>query len=352
MHELRILSGLHRGATLPLDDQPHVIGSGDDDDVVLVDPGVDVEHATLSRTESGWLLSSTNGSVCDAESNEPQTLIDLEPGDFARIGKVWISVNEQDARWENPPPEPTDMPLFDPSELTEDTTGNDTISAASDAEFDDSGPATSDEPGHHATRRSRRRRIFSIPLMLAAALSAAAAYAMTSRPDEPSLETLDVYSDISSGSRHRVGKRPGDAISSTSKLGTAEPRTLTQAELREAFRKRLSDAYLLKRFDLTLNDGSWTMQAALDEEARRFERILTTFMSKHNITFPVHAKVGGGELMLPFKIRQVISGADASIVTQNGDRVYIGDVHRGVRLVAVQGNHLTFAGKRKIEVNW
>jgi type III secretion protein D len=134
--------------------------------------------------------------------------------------------------------------------------------------------------------------------------------------------------------------------------GTAE-RALTGEELRNAFRKRLADSDLLRRFDLSLLNEQWTMQAALDdEEAARFERILTGFIKQHNITFPVHAKVGNSESMLPFKIRQVISGSNASVVTQEGDRLYVGEEYRGVRLVAIQGNQLTFAGKRKIEVKW
>jgi hypothetical protein len=106
-------------------------------------------------------------------------------------------------------------------------------------------------------------------------------------------------------------------------------------------------------FDLTLQDEQWFMQAALDdEEAARFERILTSFIKQHNIAFPVHAWVGSAESMLPFKIRQVVYGSNASVVTQDGDRLYVGDEYRGVRLVAVAGDRLTFAGKRKIEVRW
>jgi type III secretion protein D len=56
--------------------------------------------------------------------------------------------------------------------------------------------------------------------------------------------------------------------------------------------------------------------------------------------------------MLPFKIRQVISGVNASIVTQDGERMYIGDELKGVRLVTIDSSILTFAGKRKIQVKW
>jgi type III secretion protein D len=115
----------------------------------------------------------------------------------------------------------------------------------------------------------------------------------------------------------------------------------------------MKEADLLQHFDLDLNDTGWSMRAHLDDaEGARFERILKTFVSDNKITFPVSARVGSAESMLPFKIRQVVSGVNAGIVTADGERFYVGDELNGVRLVAVTDNHLTFMGKRKIEVIW
>jgi type III secretion protein D len=151
----------------------------------------------------------------------------------------------------------------------------------------------------------------------------------------------------------RAGDKTIAAAFDVSNRNSPTVRPLPPEELRTAFRKRLSDADLLKRFDLTLLDEHWSMQAALDDdEAARFERILTAFVKAHNITFPVNAKIGNAESMLPFKIRQVISGVNASIVTQDGERMYIGDELKGVRLVTIDSSILTFAGKRKIQVKW
>jgi type III secretion protein D len=371
MYELRVLSGLHRGATLPLDDNPHVIGASDDADVVLVDPGIEAKHATLSLTESGWLLSALDGSLRTADSNQSQTVIDLAPGDFARLGSIWLTVVEQDARWENPPPEPVDA-QFDAvaDEIPLAELESEAAMAAADASAADvaqsAGAAqasgyenVADEHrgnGRGLMHRLRGRRVVYVPLAVATVLSAAAAYAITSKP-ETAVSSKKLAEQAQSGSRPKSSGRPADktiaaAFDAVNQDGTVE-RPLTGEELRKAFRKRLADADLLKRFDLQLQNEHWTMQAALDdEEAARFERILTAFMKQHQIAFPVHAKVGSSETMLPFKIRQVISGSNASVVTQEGDRLYVGEEYRGVRLVAIQGNHLTFAGKRKIEVKW
>ncbi|MGH8808705.1 MAG: hypothetical protein ACREX0_12585, partial [Noviherbaspirillum sp.] len=204
-------------------------------------------------------------------------------------------------------------------------------------------------------RRLLSRPTLSIPLA-ATVLSAAAAYAITSKPD-----AAISSNKVAELARTRVAQK-SSGMSPDKTLATAfdalnedgsAARPLTQDELQKAFRKRLEDADLLKRFDLTMQSHQWTMQAALDdEEAARFERILATFVKTHKIAFPIHARVGSAESMLPFKIRQVVSGANASVVVDDGDRLYIGDEYHGVRLMAVQANKLVFAGKRKIEVRW
>ena len=47
--ELRILNGLHRGATLPLDGDAAALGSDESNDIVLLDPGIEPRHARVLR---------------------------------------------------------------------------------------------------------------------------------------------------------------------------------------------------------------------------------------------------------------------------------------------------------------
>jgi type III secretion protein D len=189
-------------------------------------------------------------------------------------------------------------------------------------------------------------------------LSAAAAYAMSSKSGssdmsnvlDPKLASLQSVLEKEDKAERKTKPMAIDAKNSGSEKGAT---ALTPEALRKAFRKRLADADLLQQFDLTLDDDSWQMKGDLDEEdARRFDRLLRAFMSDHQISFPVHAKIVSSEGMLPFKISQVISGANPNIVTEEGQRLFIGEEFRGMRLVAIQDNHLTFAGKRKIEMNW
>lgn len=350
MYELRISSGLHRGATLPLGEDSYLVGASDDADVVLVDDSIKPRHAVLSRTESGWLLSAENGSLFAADSNLRQTLIDLMPGDFVRLGDIWITIVHQDAPWKAHPANPVDVE-FEPEPSAAPVMET---SAAVDAP-----PSAPDLPIASASR-FRKRSMLALPVVAVVVLSAAAAaYALS--PKSSQSDAAPKYG-IQAGSGPMAlqdktrGKQAGAAagaasskVNATAATGTA----LTPDALRKAFEKRLADADLLKRFDLTLDEKAWTMQANLDdEETARFERILKGFMDQHRIAFPVNARIVTAEAMLPFKIRQVISGANASVVTQEGQRLYVGEEYRGVRVVAIRDNHLTFAGKRKIEMNW
>ena len=358
MYELRILSGLHRGAALPLDDHPHLIGASDDADVVLVDDCIQAQHATLSRSDNGWMLVSGTGALFTADSNTPQQLIDLMSGDFARLGDVWVMVVDEKAKWVNPPPLPVDelvdldqdgpsvqqeVDIIEPALMANDVA----VPLPVDDIVDNA------EPSHPR----KNRRFFLIPVAVLVVVSAAATYAMSFKNGADKLPTrleLKLSDSMSMGTPavKALGSKTGDGKSTLLVPVKATP-ALSPDALQSAFRKRLANADLIKRFDITLEDQSWSMQADLnEEETKRFERVLQGFMREHNITFPVNAKIVNAESMLPFKIRQVISGANASVVTQDGERLYVGEEYRGVRVVAIQDNRLTFAGKRKIEMNW
>ncbi|SFL97959.1 FHA domain-containing protein [Rugamonas rubra] len=365
MFELRVLNGLHRGAALPLDEQTLLIGAGDDADVVLVDPGVAPRHASLSASGDGWLLAALDGLLYPADSARPHSALDLAAGDCARLGPIWLAVMAQDAAWIAPPAQPSDGPWFDGADDAADGPAgeggaarppaqggpDEAATAPAAACADAAAPAGAARPGP-AGGAGRRRVLLAL---LAAMLSCAAAYAITGKP-EGSLASKQAAARARLDGPAAAGK-PADktvaAAFDAPHADAAAARPLTADELRAAFRKRLSDADLLKRFDLDLQERQWLMQAALDdEEADRFARILTAFVKQHHIGFHVSAKIGSGESMLPFKIKQVVSGANASVITQDGERVYVGDEYRGVRLVAIQANQLSFAGKRKIEVKW
>lgn len=336
--ELRILNGLHRGASLPLDDQPQLIGAADDADIVLVDPGIEPRHAVLRLEGSTWSLLSLDGIVRGAAADDAADQPQLAPGDCARVGRIWLTVTVPDLPWQDPPADPPALAALpdagEPDMGEEAPADPDVDEAPMEESHDDLLAALPPASAPAAKPRRRRSRIVMLPVALGAGLVAAAAYAYTARPGEPT------RSPAASSLTALAAKSP-----------VAQP--LSPQALRQAFRQRLADVDLLRRFDLTLEERAWTMRAALDEEeAARFRRILAAFVAAHRIDFPVDVKIGGADTMLPFKVRQVISGVNASIVTDDGQRLYPGDDYRGVRLVAIDGNRISFNGTQPIEVKW
>ena len=311
--ELRILNGLHRGAALPLDGSMLDIGSGEQAAVVLADPGVAARHASLAPTDAGWLLEAIDDAIVGVDDPLAQSALELAPGGYARLGDVWLCISPVDAPWQVAP-----APH---------------VPAQAAPLPGDQGAGAPPAPAPPAPRRMLRRVL--LPIGALAVLSAATACAIAVRAPAPVALKAPAPAPVPAA----VAPAPAPA--------------LTPAQLQGAFRRELADAQLLERFELALGERAWSMRADLDpDEKAHFERLLQKFVARHRLAIPVDVKIVGAAGMLPFEVAQVVSGSRAGIVTADGARLYVGDDYRGVRLVSVKDQHLVFAGKRKIEVNW
>ncbi|MGN6315224.1 FHA domain-containing protein [Trinickia sp.] len=115
MLELRILTGLHRGAALPLEGDAIRIGSGADNDIVLLDPGMPEYAGALARDDAshwryrpGGAPRADHGSAANAAS--PHNDIPLINGARWFAGPVLLGSDDEGSPW---PVEP--VPPFHPS---------------------------------------------------------------------------------------------------------------------------------------------------------------------------------------------------------------------------------------------
>lgn len=318
--ELRILSGLHRGAALPLIGEALELGGAEHCDVVLADRGLAQRHARLSPGMEGWRLDALDGEVCGEFDVEARESLVLAPGARARLGEVWVCLSAPDMPWQAAPepapvaPEAPEAPPLAPPTVE------------------------TPPPPPRLRRRSSVKRLVLLPFGIVIVLCAATAYAFNARPETPPLG-ID------------IPVKPAQALPVAA--AAQENAALSGAALRAAFERELADGQMLERFELQLNDARWEMRADLDgEEKERFERILKRFIAAHGIGFPVDARIVPSGALLPFRIQQVLSGAQAGVVTEDGHRLFVGDEYRGTRLVSMKDGRLVFAGKRKIEVQW
>lgn len=99
MLELRILTGLHRGAALPLDGDELRIGSGGQNDLILLDPGMPEHAGILEQSgDSTWQFRSlTVANRRGASAEAAHTTVAAGARWFA--GPVLIGCDEENAPW-------------------------------------------------------------------------------------------------------------------------------------------------------------------------------------------------------------------------------------------------------------
>jgi hypothetical protein len=108
MLELRILTGLHRGAALPLDGDAIRIGSAAENDIVLLDPGMPALAGAIYRSEeSTWRYRSgaptpSNDEPSDGSHSSDNTLLIAGARWFA--GPVLIGCDEEGSPWPSAQP--------------------------------------------------------------------------------------------------------------------------------------------------------------------------------------------------------------------------------------------------------
>lgn len=103
MLELRILTGLHRGAALPLEGDTIRIGSSERNDIVLLDPGMPAVATVICRSEShGWEYRSYRSGDPGGDGFETASVANgtaLAAGTRWFAGPVLIGCEEECAPW-------------------------------------------------------------------------------------------------------------------------------------------------------------------------------------------------------------------------------------------------------------
>jgi type III secretion protein D len=73
---------------------------------------------------------------------------------------------------------------------------------------------------------------------------------------------------------------------------------------------------------------------------------------EQGISQPIENRIREVETGIPFDIVQVTSGRYGNIVTDTGDRLFVGDQFLGYQLIAIQEHHVIFSGKSRVTIAW
>ncbi|MDX5626661.1 MULTISPECIES: FHA domain-containing protein [unclassified Brenneria] len=311
MFELRVLTGLHRGAALPLSGSAWRIGADDDADLTLYDPGISARHALLEKQENGWLLSALDGDLCDTEGHSVTQIPDLTPGTPFALHHIWLCVVAADTPWDS---EETERP-----------------DAGSPAGQDDIPPPTQEQQ----------------PVAAAAATVAPARLPLWAKSCYLLLSLLLATMVGGWLLQESVAMPPAPPPQDTRR----QLNTMTQLEhtLRTLLREReLTDAVkLASTHTLVTLTGQLTPQ-----EQKKLERMLIQFHQRYNTALTVDNRTQIKSAQLPFQIVQVTSGPRANVVTADGRRLFVGDEVEQLRLVSIDDHQIVFGGQQQIKVNW
>lgn len=297
MFELRVLSGLHRGAALPLVGEQWVVGAAEDADLALYDPGICGRHMGLRQVQGQWLLELLEGTVCDGQGQPWAATEPLQSNAPFAVAGVWLCLAPADQPW----PE--------------------------EAALDDAAGRVADrEPPKPAVRPSWPKRLAIAAAVITVASSA---WAFTSQPTQA------------------VVRSPAQQLKH-SKVALADVEAV-----------RLELARMLQERDLSAGvrvESQGDRLVLVGELPRQrlavVERLIERFHDRYETPVGITASVKERLTQLPFQIAQIVGGKHGHVVTADGRRLFLGDQIDGLRLTAIDSGKVTFEGDQRYEVTW
>lgn len=308
-YELRVLSGLHRGAALPLTGGEWSIGSSSGTDLALYDPGIEDSHCLLRRVDGIWSLDRKDGLVTDNEGHKVDAISPLQPDTPFALSGVWLSVVSANTEW---PEEEDEQPL--PEEDVE------SVKVAQELSTQDTEP----QPMQVVTQpRSRLGPI----LLLGATLLFLGALLMGLNREEPVL--------VLSTTPSRIPLQDAAAV-------------------HEVLERMLKERELHTRVSIADEKGKILLKGRFDEDdlLQSTERMLLRFEQQYESPLQVLSDLPEATPLLPFRIVQISNSRLPNVLTSDGRRLFLGDEVQGVRLVDISDHQLVFEGDRRIEVSW
>ena len=289
LFELRVLSGLHEGAALPLFGECWSIGADQDADLELYDPGVAARHARLHGLAGRWTVQAQEGLLQDDAGTVRAQIADLAPGRAFAIGGIRLCVADTQSAW-----------LDEPADAVA-------------------------QPGAPVTAGSKSKWLAPGILVLVPILMALAWQPMGTAP--------------------ALAPQPSSASNKRQLVTTAQ---VHQQLLKMLIERDLGNAVRLQVAADRITLGGEVGQDSLALVSRMLERFEVQFETPVAIINQVQQ----ASTVLPFRIVQIIGGPKAHVVLADGRRLFFGDEVQGLRLTAIDNRRVLFEGRQRYEVNW
>ncbi|NIG12932.1 type III secretion protein HrpQ [Pantoea sp. Al-1710] len=295
MFELRVLNGLHEGATLPLSGENWQLGNHEESDLQLCDADILAKHATLSKRDETWHLAPNEGNIYLAEGGRVNDTLTLEPNQPFMLSGVWLVVSESDTPW----------------------TSSSLIPINADGLIETAQP----KPERESSRFPAWFKPSVVMLIV--------------------LGVVIVVSWILSASK-TTNETPDNRIA------------ITDAEsLRAVLEKKLEDRDLNKLVTITGDEHGLTLNGELTEnQLEIMSRLMSSLHDEYKVSLPLINATALKVLRLPFRIVQITAGKGANVVIEDGRRLFIGDKEQGFTLSKITKDTVEFTGSENISVKW
>lgn len=328
MFELRVLTGLHQGAALPLVGEQWGIGADADQDLALHDPGVEQLHCRLQRQGEGWRLNAADGSIADEEGHLHASTL-LTPNTAFVLGSVWLCVSPAQDPWPS-------LPAVIPQAKSEQT---------SQAEAPASAPL---EKVESRSRFFNRTTGVVIGVLLGIAGSAWS----LSRSAAPSSDAMAISTPAQQLAKQEPVRPSTTKGKTTDQPASKRIRLTSIDDVKRQLNTMLSER-LLSEVSVEQTPEGLAFSGNLKPESQLvYQRMLQRFKDRYDTPVALIDNVAAGTSGLPFTIVQIMSGPHAHLVTADGRRLYVGDELAGLRLTRIDDNRIQFDGDRHYEVSW
>lgn len=308
MYELRVLSGQHQGAALPLCGDAWCIGRDDSADLFLQDNGVGTKHAELFLKENCWTLHLAESTGCDFYEQGRMEYVLNENTPFS-LGGVWLCITSSEMSWGEIKRPDAGEEVQKEAEKKEDVHSEHSVKIAS-------------KQNNENYRYAKVMRLVSFTIML--------------------LLSCTILSWI---------LQP--TIAQTGRDENQRPVLATLQEMRPALLAMLRERNLIPGVKIDMQKGKIVLYGELSKERILIlDRMIARFHNEYNAMPQLVNNTRPLSEKLPFRIVQVSTGGHANIVTDEGKRVFIGDDIDGLHLASITDNRILFTGNKNIEVNW
>ncbi|WP_296257737.1 MULTISPECIES: type III secretion system inner membrane ring subunit SctD [unclassified Pseudomonas] len=323
MFELRVLTGLHQGAALPLVGEQWAIGSDAEQDLALHDPGVEQVHCRLQRQGDSWVLNAAEGSIGDQEGHRHSTA-ELTPNTAFVLGSVWLCVSAAEDAWPSVPAVIQPPP------------------AQAQAEPQPQARASA-PPLEKVESRSRLlNRTTGVVIGVLLGIAGSAWSLTRSSAPESMAATAAVHPSAQIAQKARPASEPAHKRIQLTHIDDARRQLNTMLSER-----------LLSGVNVQQTPEGLTLSGNLKAESQLvYQRMLQRFKDRYDAPVALIDNVTTSSNGLPFTIVQIMSGPQAHLVTADGHRLYVGDELAGLRLTRIDDNRIQFDGERHYEVNW